>query len=398
MLKRISHGKTYLAQPRNLALLLTILTISALRLFWLPGYSFNQHNWDDEISWVKESNSKSPVEYLLYRDAPGYFVFVPRLMILLGEICPQIGSISSLRLLVIASQLLCFAAAVTCAVKWKNNWKLWLILFVTFSLTYIEDLNYVHNVGYLFIFPVIFFVFSRITTEQPVKSYHVGLSVILISKPFTALLVLILSLFFYTYLRHSRNIFLTLGLYSAVYLAAYVLLPHRWDTPFDVDVATIIKLFVDLPWIFITILLPAFSMGVMGLTRVLDLPLMRDILGIASYSLLILGTWLFRRKIYFEFIKASILTKGIYIIFITNYALVFSVSDSYWIQNFPLYRLDSPQFLWMRWSSLLPFFALLIISHIQSISLRIKMYLYLFIAGQWFLLALFGNTWFKRYW
>jgi hypothetical protein len=161
----IARFESAVTNPRKFSLFIAILLITISRLYWLPGHTFNQQNWDDEIDWIKESTSKSPIEFLLSRDAPGYFIFLPRLMILIGEICPHVGSISSLRLIVIAAQLLCFAAAVATVVKWKTNWRLWLIVFTTFSLTYIEDLNYIHNVGYLFIFPIILLIFSRISAD-----------------------------------------------------------------------------------------------------------------------------------------------------------------------------------------------------------------------------------------
>jgi hypothetical protein len=136
----------------------------------------------------------------------------------------------------------------------------------------------------------------------------------------------------------------------------------------------------------------------MGLSRVFNLPILRDVVGIATYCLLFIGFWKFRGKIYSEHARTSILAKGIYGSFIINYILVFSASDSYWVKNFPLYRFDSPQFLWMRWSSLLPLSGLLIIGNIPSLTTKMKMCLYLFIASQWALLLTIGNAWFKRYW
>lgn len=147
-----------LAKP--LVIVLVILSVFMFRLLVLPGISFNKNVWDDEIGWIKDLKDKSLDEYIVYRDAPGYFVFVPRILILLGNFVPSFDSISSLRVVVSITQILCLAAAVACVVNIRSNLKLFIFVYLSLSMTYIEDLNYVHNVGYIFIFPI-FFSFSN---------------------------------------------------------------------------------------------------------------------------------------------------------------------------------------------------------------------------------------------
>lgn len=369
-----------------------------IRLFWLPGVTFNSQNWDDEISWIKDSSIRSPLEYLFYRDAPGYFVLIPRFIILLGSLEPKVGSFETLRLLVLVTQLLCFGLAASCVVSWDTNWIMWVTIFSALSVTYIEDLNYVHNLGYLFIFPIFFLVFRRILLGLRVRSYHLILSIALISKPFTALIVLCLAGILYFFNKRSRYSLAILAMYSIMYLAAYIFLPHRWDTPFNLEVSTIGKIIFDLPWIVFSTIFPAVSIGFMGVLRVFNYHLLRDLFGIFTYIVLFSVVWKFRKKIALEVRNLTLFAKSLISIFVLNYVLVFSASDSFWIKYFPLFRLDSPQFIWARWSSVIPLVTLLIIASLATLSKRIKLYLLFFISIQWVLLTFLAQTWLRRYW
>ncbi len=369
-----------------------------IRLFWLPGVTFNSQNWDDEISWIKDSSIRSPLEYLFYRDAPGYFVLIPRFIILLGSLEPKVGSFETLRLLVLVTQLLCFGLAASCVVSWDTNWKMWVTIFSALSVTYIEDLNYVHNLGYLLIFPIFFLVFRRILLGLRVRSYHLVFSIALISKPFTALIVLCLAGIFYFFDKRSRYSLVILAMYSMMYLAAYIFLPHRWDTPFNLEVSTIGKIIFDLPWIVFSAIFPAVSIGFMGVLIVLNFHLLRDLFGIFTYIVLFAFVWKFREKIALEVRSSTLFAKSLISIFVLNYVLVFSASDSFWIKYFPLFRLDSPQFIWARWSSVIPLVTLLIIASLTTLLKRIKSYLLFFISIQWVLLTFLAQTWLRRYW
>lgn len=390
--------RTSLLQTRTYILLLVITFISTMRLFWLPGITFNGRNWDDEITWINESKSMSFINYIVFRDAPGYFVFVPRFIVQIAESVPSIGPFASMRIFVIFIQLLCFGAAISCVVKWRTQSTLWVVVFTAFSLTYIEDLNYVHNIGYLFIFPIYFFVFTRIAEEKSIRSYHLLISVLLISKPFTAVIVIFLVMFFYYNFKQSRIPLFFMGSYSSLYIAAYIFLPHRWETPFNLDAATLVKVLFDFPWILLSVIVPALSIGALGVLRLLDLPLMRDLVGVLVYFFISITFWRFRRYLILHLRQLSVLTKGLLIVFVINYCLVFSSSDSFWIKYFPLFTLESPQFLWARWSAVLPLVALVLIASLNSISVRLRIFIICFISSQWFLLSIFGQSWLRRYW
>jgi len=390
--------KKALIQPRNYVLFLSIICISGFRLFWLPGYSFSQKNWDDEIDWIRDSTSMSFLDYILYRDAPGYFVPTPRLIILLAENTFSVGSFSLLRILVLGIQLACFAAAASCVVKWGKDSKLWLFLFVALSLTYIEELNYVHNVGYLFIFPVFLLIFSRIVNDAPIKWHHVVLSVLLISKPFTAVVVLLLCLYFAYHYSKARHLLLVVASYSIFYLTTYILLPHRWDTPFNSDPLTILRLIVGVPWIVSSTLFPAFSIGVMGVIRVFEAPLVRDMVGLLAYLVFVFIIFKYRIGLINLYKELNDLSKALLLIVGVSYILVFSGSDSFWNKSFPLFKLDSPQFLWARWSAVIPFSAILFISSLNMFSVKKRTAVLFFVSFQWLLLTLLGHSWLSRYW
>lgn len=385
-------------ESKYLVLSILLLLFVNIRLFWLPGATFNSQNWDDEIGWIKDSSIRSPLEYLFYRDAPGYFVLIPRVIILLGSLEPKVGSFETLRLLVLVTQLLCFGLAASCVVSWDTNWKMWVSIFSALSATYIEDLNYVHNLGYLFIFPIYFLLFRRILLGLRVRSYHLILSIALISKPFTALIVLCLASIFYFFNKRSRYSLVIVAMYSMMYLAAYIFLPHRWDTPFNLEVSTIGKIVFDLPWIVFSAIFPAVTIGFMGVLRVFNYHLLRDLFGIFTYIVLFSVVWKFRKKIALEVRNLTLFAKSLISIFVLNYVLVFSASDSFWVKYFPLFRLDSPQFIWARWSSVIPLVTLLIIASLATLSKRIKFYLLFFISIQWVLLTFLAQTWLRRYW
>lgn len=385
-------------ESKYVVLSFLLLVFANIRLFWLPGASFNSENWDDEISWIKDSSTRSPLEYVFYRDAPGYFVLIPRLIILLGSLEPKVGPFEALRVLVIVIQLLCFGFAASCVVSWDTNWKMWLTIFTALSLTYIEDLNYVHNLGYLFIFPIYFLIFRRVLLGLRVRSYHLILSIALISKPFTALIILCLTAIFYFFHKRSPHPLIILAIYSMTYLVAYIFLPHRWDTPFNLEVSTVVKIVFDLPWIVFSAIFPAVSIGFMGALRVFNFYLLRDLFGTFIYLILFVFFWKFRKRISLEIQHLTLLGKSLISIFVINYVLVFSASDSYWIKYFPLFRLNSPQFIWARWSSVLPLVTLLIIASLKTLSTRIKSCVLLFISAQWVLLTFFAQSWLRRYW
>jgi hypothetical protein len=367
-------------------------------LFVLPGLSFNQSVWDDEIGWIKDSNNKSIGEYISYRDAPGYFVFVPRILILLGNLVPSLDSISSLRLIVFTVQILCFAAAAACVASFKRDPKFFIFLYFSLLMTYIEDLNYVHNIGYIFIFPIFYLVFKKIIEGEKVPLWRYGLAALLISKPFTAVLVIgLVSLFVWQRTSQTRKLLL-FGSYGLAYLGTYMLLPNRWETPFNSDPITIVKAVFNLPWVVFSTLNPLIAIGGLGFSRLLGIELFSIIIGSLVYVSSAIVLFSYRSEVLFQIQKFTLLTKSLFLVFLINYLLVFSASDSFWVKYFPLFRLDSPQFIWARWSSVIPLSSLLIVASMSFIAPKVRIIIFSYVTIQWVILLTAANPWLRRYW
>jgi hypothetical protein len=383
---------------KPVSLLALIFSILVFRLLVLPGLSFNQNIWDDEIGWMEDSNDRSTLDYIVYRDAPGYFVFVPRIIILISKINPTFDSISTLRFLVLVIQILCFSAAVACVVNFRANWKFFLLAYSSLLITYVEDLNYLHNVGYIFVFPILYLVFKPVWEGKPLTFWRIGLGAILVSKPFTAVLIVVLVFLFMSQkTAHVRKLLL-FGCYCLFYLGTYILLPNRWETPFNDEFFTILKLVINLPWILFSTLLPVISIGGLGLLNLLKLDILAWVLGVTVYVFLLIVVFRFRHAFYRYITRASLLTKSLLIMFISSYLLVYSASDSYWIKFFPLFLFDAPQFIWTRWSSILPFLVIMLIASANSLGIRFRRYIILGVASQWIILFILAYPRLRRYW
>jgi hypothetical protein len=381
----------------HLLVSLLVLAVVNLRLFWLPGISFSSQKWDDENAWLEQHQALSILDFILQRDGAGYYILVPKILFVLAEITPNFGSIDSLRFLVILIQLACYAFAATCVFRWKFQPLSWLILFSTLSLTYIEDLNYLHNVGYLFIFPIYFLIFMRISNNANVPFTSVVLSALLICKPFTAVLTILLAGFYLWKKSPNLKLFTLIG-YSIAYLILYITLPHGYETPFNNNVGHLLYVIVDLPWIFFTALLPAIYIGFFGLITVFDVPNLRLFFGVLINVLQLLVLLRYRKVIWNHFLILSLKSRSFLLILFSNYLLVFSSYDSFWVKNFPLYTFESPQFIWARWSAVIPLSALLFIASLQELSLRIRLWILAFIGSQWLLLMILGQQFLARYW
>jgi hypothetical protein len=184
-----------------------------------------------------------------------------------------------------------------------------------------------------------------------------------------------------------------------LYLGTYALLPNRWTTPLSSDPLTIVKAIVNLPWVVFASLNPLISIGGMGFVRFVDTS---DtgffFIGAALYGAIIIFLLYFRQAIHTMYEKATLLTKSLSIIFLVNYILVYSANNSYWIKYFPVFRLEYPHHFWMRWSTVLPFVAILIVASIQSLDYRLKKSFYFYMTFQWLILSLLAVPWLKRYW
>ena len=381
----------------TVAIVFALLAIINLRLFWLPGLEFNSKIWDDENAWLDQYQNSSILDFILQRDGAGYYIFLPRLLFVIAQLLPLFGPVEPLRILIVLIQLICFAVAAFCVLSKDSKKYFWLAVFVSLSLTYIEDLNYLHNVGYLYIFPIYFVAFNRINRGRDVPLFSVVLCALLICKPFTAVLTILLIVFYHW--KKSINLYLyLLFLYSLTYLALYVILPHGYQTPFNTNVGHLFYIIVDLPWILFTALFPAFYIGFFGLINLFHSADLRLIFGIMTNVLQLVILFMHRKLLWNSLIGLSTKSKSFLLILAGNYVLVFSSYDSFWVKNFPLYTFQSPQFIWARWSAVIPLTALIFIASLNQVSLRVRLLVLGLISSQWLLLMFLGKQFLLRYW
>lgn len=94
--KLTEHSKTILYSHPHVAMFMAGFVFFLYRMFFLPGFNFNARLWDEEIGWEKDFRQRGFFEWLTYRDAPGYFVFLPRLILSACHLVPiSIGSDNS---------------------------------------------------------------------------------------------------------------------------------------------------------------------------------------------------------------------------------------------------------------------------------------------------------------
>jgi hypothetical protein len=376
----------------------------------LPGFAFSRKFWDDEVGWHETAMQKQLLSYIFLRDAPGYSIPAPRLVMWLISRIPLTIEIQALTLhvFVYTVQAICFfylLRYLSSLGLGKNIRKL-LPVFLLFP---IEDLNYLHNVGYLAIFPVLY-SFERYLKERKLK-YGVCLliiSLIAITKPISAIIILA---YFCVRIFQSRNqtdLFLIKNVwiislfcaYILVYLSIYYFLPHSLNIPFNSNPKNIFPLIVNFPYILGASLFPALYIGLVGAIRLLQLHSLEPIVGVLLYILPILGLGAIYSKLKRLRLKLDLATKNIIFLFILSYILVYSIGNSYWITRFPLWDLEVPQHIFARWSSTLPSLAssIAIVVASKFVSFKTISFLVWFQILQIILLMIFAHPYLIRWW
>lgn len=385
----------------KIALFLTANFFFFYRLFFLPGVEFNSKLWDDEIGWDKEYNQRNPLEWIAYRDAPGYFVFFPRLLFSVIHMVSESIFPTTLRIILILINLMCVYFASLLVLDSTDKPTSRVLVFGAFCSIYIGDLNYLHNIAYYFIFPILYLL--RRITESHAKFLpgYFFLIILLINKPIVAILLLLLFAYLVRFKIYPIKPLLFLTLYNIFYLGAYIFLPNRWNTPTNFDLMTLKQLFLNIPWVFGSVLLPIIYFGLNGFLHFLDFEGLRKFLGLLLYVIPVLSITYVGRKVgqkvsikrEFHGLKMSIL------LLFSSYLLVYINSDSYWIKVFPLYELNVPQDIFLRWSSLIPILELAVFWKISKL-LNFQRYgkiLFLLVMFQQFIFQIVAYSWLKRY-
>lgn len=191
---------------------------------------------------------------------------------------------------------------------------------------------------------------------------------------------------------------LLLGFYSIAYLGTYIILPNRWETPFNSDPIPIFKVILNLPWTIFASMNPLIAIGGLGFVQLLDVEFLAIVIGTLVYVTFSIILFRYRTEFFFQMTHSSLLTKSFILIILLNYVLVFSASNSYWVKVFPLFQLDTPQHVWMRWSSVIPLSLVLIIASLSFLAPKIKIFLFSYLSIQWLTPIKIARPWLQRYW
>ena len=398
--KLTEHSKTILYSHPHVAMFMAGFVFFLYRMFFLPGFNFNARLWDEEIGWEKDFRQRGFFEWLTYRDAPGYFVFLPRLILSACHLVPISMLATTLRAILILINLICvyFAAKVLNS-RNSSSGNLFLI-FCCFSSIYIADLNFLHNIAYYFFFPILFLM-QKISDKKDRSSWlSIAVIVVLIAKPIIAILMIILLGFLLIKDLFPKWALRTLIIYSLFYLASYFFLPNRWQTPSNSDLTTIKPLILNIPWVLGMTFFPIVYFGLNGFLHFLRLELIRNILGFLLYVVpVISAVYLYvitKSKISWKAFTCRVQI-GI-LLLLSSYLLVYLNYDSYWIKAFPLYSLNVPQDLWLRWSSLIPILVLSVLWEFGRMSgtLRFIQIIFCSVFVQEFVFQIAAYSWLKR--
>ena len=371
------------------------------RLFFLPGASFNTQLWDDELQWKVDREDKSVIDWIFYRDAPGYFVVFPRIIFLLAESIPIVNFEVSLRMILIFIQVVCLFFASKLNRNAKNRPLEFAVFFALLSV-WIEDLNYLHNIGYLFLFPLLYLILSKRESSLLFQGLRFILVIILIAKPITALVLLtiIFSSILICSIRrcYKFNLFeFFMLIYCVSYLISYFILPRRWDTPFNSDVSSIFPAIVNISWIIGAAIIPYVYIVLPGIFRLIDLETLLPYVGVVLYLTPILLFLKYYRTIAIWFKDSLSNNYYLYASLAVTYASTYSLSSISWITHFPLWGGNSPNLLWGRWSAIVYYTILLILS-VLNIKTKTKLVFFAIIIFQNFTLQIFGAEYLRRWW
>jgi hypothetical protein len=391
-----------------------ILVISLSVIFkWhvSQGSAVNSSLLDDENQWQSDISGRSGSQYLLLRDLPGYFVIPMRLVLL---VIHQIGlsPAFSVRLFVTATQIFCFW--IIAHVLFKSNGRIKYLIFITLTLIPLEDLNYLHNVGYLF---ALVMIAAWIQSSKMQKRNQIGIAIVcgfLIVKPLVALVLLVSILIDVAIFRKHRdkvkiNSFETIFcLISAAYLLTYFLLPNQFNSPESMSLVNLGKATFNFSWILSSTLLPILNFGLIGFLR---LEFGRDIANfggaiIWSLTTLTVCAYLykqrasvlkFRKRLFRDQTYATL--RKLLLVSLITYFSVYTVTNFAWVTIWPLWELAYSPRLWMRWASNVPIlFSIVTVSLLlQKEKTRMASCLIFSLIVQYSLLWIFARDVFIRW-
>ena len=383
----------------------TLVAAVFFKWYVTQGSAFNSQLFDDENQWKSDIVGRSSAEYLFLRDLPGYFVIPMRFVLLFIDqvgLSPEI----SVRLFVTITQVLCFWILVQ--VLFRYDFKIKLLTFVTLTLIPLEDLNYLHNVGYLF---------ALVITSAWIQSFRVSrrLQIVLalicgflIVKPLVALILLssiLIDVAFFRRSQESKKITrfeLVFSLICICYLVTYFLLPNDFDSPESISLVAIAKALFNLSWIYSSILLPLFNFGLIGFLRLEYGREIANSSGALIWSLATLTSFfvfykyrstIFSSRHLLNWTQRSSSLKRLTLVTCVTYLSVYTVTNFAWVAIWPLWELAYSPRLWMRWASNVPilFTSAVVLLLVNRNRKKMAAYLLISLIVQYSLLWIFAR-------
>ncbi len=415
---REGMGTRFLSTASLFALLLV--------LKWLTsgGWQFNSELWDLEITMFEELEDSDFLDYLLTRDTAGYLIIPIRLIIwTVGFLVPEPHWAIVTRLVVITLQIFCLFLA-TRILLGTIKTTLQHLALICLVLIPMEDLNYLHHVGYLFYFPSIFLLIKMSGFRIWQQALSIFFITMLQNKPLTSLLLvgfLISQIINDIRKREFRRDsvvqrFLVLA-FLATYLAIYVALPRTLELPLQNPFTHFAKSVTNFGYLVSIEILPVFSIGLIGLFRMNN---MQDQLHLTGIVCSIVGNVFFlgiviRSRFIYRTLSPAQKTLAITLTpqLVLSYMMVYTIGNFYWITVSPLWDLPIPSHVWMRWSAIFGVYAFLFFTFIMlykktdpvnvpvktpSLSNSIGLLFLLTVISQYLALWIFANHHLQRWW
>ncbi len=389
-----------------------ILVIASLFKWYVTqGSDVNDKLLDDENQWMSDLRQRSSFEYLFLRDQPGYFVIPMRLVLLMIN---QLGinPATTVRLFVTLTQICCFWVITDAVFKRRQDVKF--LTFITLVMIPLEDLNYLHNVGYLFALVIIATWIQTTVMGRRTQTALAFACGFLIVKPLVALIMLT-SIFMYVLffrrpggakrITRFESIFCSV---SAAYILAYLLMPNNWNSPESLSLVNIGKAIFNYTWILCSVLLPIVNIGGMAFLRLEYGGGIANFSGAFIWSMSTFTCFMLlpkRRVIFSKFHtwnnqnpKNETLIKLVLVSCMT-YLSVYSVSNFAWVTIWPLWELAYTPRLWMRWAGNVPilFTVTIALFLLQKNTNKITSYFLSTLIIQYSLLWLFARDFLTRW-
>jgi hypothetical protein len=332
-----------------------------IKYFTTGGIFFNTKLWDWERDMFDQVDGRDFFSYLMLRDSVGYSI-IPMRSVVWGIAHLADGEMRAifLRLIVIFIQVGAFyCATLLLSPKTSNATRAYTFFLLIFLP--VEDVNYIHHVGYLLLFPQLLMI--NLLEKRKLKESFilVLLIVFFLNKPINAILLIVYITLKYLTLKKSdlsktgiiSFYFILVGA-SSIYLLAYLILPRDLGMQLISPSDNLIQLLINIPYIVSVIVFPAITIGLVGFVKLLSFDSWIPFIGLfCLFTTIILLICAFqKRKVLWKTatLKEQRDDNLILSLFLVSYFMVYTIGNFYWVTVFPLWELSYPAHIWMRWS------------------------------------------------